>query len=395
MRNLYKILFTIDLLHDYYADGRARGLRLKPDDNTQKLFEGNKILFKQSGSQAIAAIKCDADGKPVAPADPSVVWRFYIESTDTAFLHYTKFHLQPGLNQRYHFHNLSGNSIGPTNFLHTVIEKYNNTNNYLPGDVAANNSGEVFEAIKSSNNDNRHALTQTDYWLSLGARQFVSKSCITEVSGAFYRFKTSTPATIFSVNIFAFDKETSDLTQLVLHPEDISLTKPSTEVLIDMQSLSPGEYYIDVNGEGRIIFYDPNLIYNGAFGVVELYNHLPSNDPFALFFTNGKPQGTSFTIKFDARRVIWSYRTRTTEVQSITDTALADAMLFQKLDPPSKKQFISTIPVALSDTPVRSLNLFSSRLSNISQVPNPTPSPPGTIEKDGDIFFTAEKFLNY
>ena len=101
---IYQRLFRIDLNHDFYSDGRARGLRLLPDPATTKAIKNGQMLFKPLNNGALTFFRAVDDALPPTPlVDLQVAPRFVFGlSVDnlTEFVNITDLDI-PAASQKY------------------------------------------------------------------------------------------------------------------------------------------------------------------------------------------------------------------------------------------------------------------------------------------------------
>lgn len=81
----YKVVFKIYLRHDFYIDGRCRGVRLSLSPASSRLLTQRGILFRQLGVGEWGLIS--ADNFPLAASDELT---FLLALQDPAFLFYTE-----------------------------------------------------------------------------------------------------------------------------------------------------------------------------------------------------------------------------------------------------------------------------------------------------------------
>ena len=64
MITTYKILFMLELLHDFYKNGQCTDFRIVPSAETALLLRNCKAIHKMIGNKLVVLIKTDTSGKP-------------------------------------------------------------------------------------------------------------------------------------------------------------------------------------------------------------------------------------------------------------------------------------------------------------------------------------------
>lgn len=383
----YKILFVTELLHEYYANNESKDFEISPSAETAKVLAGQGMLYKVIGNKLIVLVKVNADSTPFIPFGSIGKLTFYLKVHNPHFYNFTNINYKPSQPKRYYFSNLTQNKAGSTLHLTNKIALYNNANAYPVGSLAANNSGEVFEALKSSSNANQHDVSDTLFWKSKGHEQYTSENDLIELAPSTYDF-TTTPATDFTIRIFGINATSGIYDVQVKDIEAKTFSSPQSEVAVNLAGISPGKYRIQVNAESLEIYFDGFALYNNVFGIIEIFNRLPASDEFALFDSAGVPKERTFTIHFANRSVIWKYLAKTTDITAVQDPV-------HTFTPFAPRQFISNEPIPLTEKPINTVSIHSTIFGDITSIANPVRDRLQMITKDGDTYYCAEKFLNY
>ncbi len=387
----YQIVFTVDILHDYYSSGICPDFEVLPSPDTASFLRAHGMLCKFTGSRLTVLIRVGADEKPHSPLSISARMKFYLKLNNSHFNNFTNLTYQPFTSHRYYFSNVHQTKTGSTLYLTSKILPYSSSSDYSVGSFAANASGEVFEAIKSSGGGNVHGLGQQAYWLNRDKVQYVSETDLLEFSPYVYLFNT-TPATTFAIDVFGFNPSGGAYDLQVMDTANLSFTAAQTTIPVRLETLPSGQYRVKVNSESKFIYLDGEAVYRNIFGMIEVFNHLPGSNAFALFNAQGKAKATAFTLRLANRSVIWKYLARSNDITSVEDVAPLSPLSFISQ---GGNQFVSTRPIPLSEKPVTTLLLKSTALGDISPVANPGNSRIGTIVKDGTTYLCSEIYLNY
>ena len=388
----YKTLFSIEIRHDYYTDSKSDDFEITPSPETVLFLKGQGILFKVIENKLIVLIRVDENDKALVDFSKSGKLTFFMKLTNPYFNNFTNLGHHPSDPEKYYFSNIYQTKIGSDLYLSSKIPVYNNTRDYPVGTLASNTSDIVFEAIKPSSNASKRALTNKDYWMSRGKVQYVNSGDIVEVTPFVYLFKTVSN-TDFTVNIYTLNYDTGIYDKQVTDTLNLSFSNPQTSIPVRLEKLPKGYYRIEVNGRSRYVYTDSNAVYNNIFGIIEIFNFLPASGAFSLFNASGIAKNPLFTIRFPNRVLIWKYIAKSNDVVSVKDSRPAPHKLsFIAL---ADNEFISAKPVPVSQKPLKTLSLESTALGNISAIANPGTERLGTIEIDGDTYYSAEVRLNY
>ncbi len=458
----YSILFTIELLHEYYSNGRTEDVELVPAADTALLLQKMGVVWRKSGSRYLAY--CKAREKTPGVYTPAIntgtqtyfradfgktPLRFLAVQTASQFLNLTALDLVPGM--KYSFSNLTNNQKGGTLFLTAPVAPFAAGKDYVPGNLVERESNEqvfealtkhtstgvgqltnkaiwqpkglrfgarplkkftvgksyqqgewvtgtgnkVFEALKNTTASAASELSNTKLWKARGEgeRQYPTANDRVVYSTGSYLFALSIPAQTITINVFGFNcNETTpafDVPALTPTVEEWDTVQP--EVVVNLTSLPPGKYVVDVNGEKALVYYDPAFRRGEVFGVIEIFNHLAASNPYAFLTAGEEIRPADYVIHFPARSVLWKYHRKDQRAAAITDTG--DSGYAFALE---GNAFVSSRPIPLSQDPVETLELsFSDSVSKLAPLPNPPAQRLGRTAQNDFSYLSAEMFLNY
>jgi hypothetical protein len=375
------------------------------------------ILLKAVGNTYSALAKVDTEGKPLAGIPVDVRMVFFLDPVGSEFLSVTN--LDPaGLKAgRLYFSNVSGNATKEdpdgappdtapivTLNLSAKVAEYLPLETYLPGDLAR--FGDlVFECIKAGAG-NRPDAEPSEHWASRGKVQYVSKRDLLPVFCQVTTFKLKDSADGFRIRVFGMQPASNLLARLVLEDSQATPGEPSNLVQVNLQGLPPGRYRVNINGEDFEAYFNDEAKARGAFGVVEIFNHLPTGDDFSLIGDDGALRQPTFVVRFANRRAYWKYLTPSHKVQEIlVRDAHDEASPFKPGTNPSspaarKDFFVSKRPLLLTEIP--SDNRFDLMVSGSPRpAPKPNPAAPGMLTRSIDedtgnyLDFICDIPLNY
>ncbi|MEO5889867.1 MAG: hypothetical protein ABIQ31_06410 [Ferruginibacter sp.] len=472
----YNILFTIELLHEYFLNGKARNLEIIPANDCVEINRRMNIQLRNNENRWIAFIRENDLQEPFINSDKDkvyrqfyekTVFRFYLKIKDPLFLNYTNIELTSVDNMKFYFSNLAANPDNGVLYLSTPVPEFTIGTDYVPGNLVKDPAnGNVFESLKKNTAKKKTQLTEAGLWapkgllnlskpledhvanktyqqgdlvkeldtdnvfeatkkhssinankdlvdkkLNLwiprgqGQLQYPTSNDMTECCGNNYLFVLPAPVKTADISIFAFNYNAAKpaFTEEIL-PEDPEFKKrkfgtPVGQVNINLSKLNlkPGKYKIQVNKESRILYYDPKLTSGEILGVIEIFNHLPGKDEYALLTNEEKIKTTAYQIHFPNRRVLWKYTRKDGKAKSITDTGKTKYE-FKLLG----EDFVSATPIPLAENSLRTLKLeFNTKDFDLQPLPNPRIQRLGKFkqgekdEKDPFEYFCSEIFLNY
>lgn len=388
----YKILFNVELRHDYYSDMRCEDFEIVPSMVTKSALKGLGMLFKVIANRLIVLIKVGDSDKPVVTPDSSQKFTFFMRLKNRRFINFTNIGYHPSEGKRYYFSNINQTKVVTALYLNSKVPVYNSSAEYPIGVLAANGSDTVFEAIKPSNSAAPHALTEQDYWLNRGKIQYVNSNDMVEVSSYLYLFN-AIANTNFTINVFGLSITSGNYDLAVMDTVNLSYTDPQTSVPVRLENLPKGKYKIDVNSEVKYIYLDSDAVYDNIFGIIEVFNHLPPGNAFALFSASGKSKEPLFLINFANRALIWKYVAKSSDVTAVNDSRpLPDKVVFTSA---GANQFVSAKPVLVGESAINTLSIESTALGTVSPIGNPSPDRLALIEMNGNSYYSAELHLNY
>ncbi len=387
----YSILFTVEILHDYYMNGQCADFEIRPCRDTINYLAGQKLIYKNIGNKLVVLIETDSDNKPVVSLSQFKKLSFYLKLLNPEFYNFSNLNYQPGKNQRYYFSNAYQTKLGTVLYLSSQTAAYNSGTAYKAGDFTLNGSNDVFEAIKPSSSGDAHALNDTAYWIKRGKFQYVNDESLVEVTSLVYTFET-TPSTNFSINVFAENPLSGNL-DLPVDTENKTFNQAQSSVQVRLEKLPKGRYCIEVNGQSKVVYLDSDALYSQVLGILEIVNIQPASNAFSLIDGSGKLKQPRFNIRFANRLVYWKYQTRTADIKAVNDSRpLPDKFTFSLA---RDNQFISDRPLPLNEVPVNTISVESTALGTVAHVANPGTARLTKLEKDGVTYYCAETNLNY
>lgn len=419
MTAAYKILFAIDLQHEYYANGKCTDISLVPSSETYKLLKNRQILYKMVGNTFLALIKVkdknsetEAD-KPYVPLNQDEKFVFYLQLEKPAFITITNMDNDLFGSRRFYFSNIFETKINTDLFLSAPIDPYENGTGYIPGEMVSNGSGVTFECLKSTMGND---TGKDGFWFNHGENSYTTKKDMISCVPRLTTFIAKTKANVFEIKLFAYNPATKSYDKEVSTKQSLITTgnEPTKNVLVNMQNIPEGRYVIKINGEdyengsdtggNPIPFYLSNeIVYNNYLGVVEIFNHQSGDSSFALLDETGRVKNKlsdesktvwlNYIIKFASKMATWKYVAAEGKINSIKDESAG--FVFNKTTLDQQDIFQSNVPIGLQEKPkLFDLILTKAVSSQPPSAPNPNPQVTGLISRiNTDYFCTI--YLNY
>lgn len=415
----YKILFSVDILHEYYAGLKCTDFEILPSEETALLMKQHQMVYKITANKLVVLIKVDADNKPFAALALSDKLVFYKRLNNPLFMQVSNIDQSLFSGQRFYYTNIHQNEQDGVLYLSAPIAEYADADAYQSGHLASNASGTVFEALQPKLAGAAHATTDAAYWVSKGDLQYAANADMIALVPMVNNYAV-TSATTFDVRIYTLDPEHNTYTQLKK-----SYTEKFDEAVerlqVDMRGLVPGKYHLSINGKVFTIYADDNCTSGQCFGVIEIFNHLPSSSSFALLDATGKVKDTKladvpvwlhFTIRYANRRAFWKYITKAVKppgspsinkikVAGVPEPAPAvfDAFSTDPIGAPARKDyFVSKSQLALTEATEQ--NNFEITFNDVTYLPVSAPKPNLTLsgiitQPQAGTSFYCNIFLNY
>jgi hypothetical protein len=386
----YRILFNIEVLHDYYNNLRCTDLTFRPSADTADRLRAGQMLYKTLGNRLIVLVKVSDDDKPYITPDEFLKLRFFIELQHHNFVTISSLNQDYLRNRRLYFTNLAENKIGTTLYLSSSISAHDATNAYHIGDMASS-GGHAFECIKTPTGSN--GTDKPLYWYDRGAVQYVTPADMIELSSGVKNFSFNTPADLFDIQVYGLNTTNNEYDEEVMH-EVRTTGHPVKDVQVDMRHLPPGKYKIKINAETYEHYIDAEAVYGNVLGIVDLFNHLDGTNEFALLDDLGATKEHTYTIHFANRLAIWKYLTTKQGVKNVNDTTHTYTFIQKPDAPATAEYFESNQPIPLKQTPrVFELEL-NAPLGEPPPAPNPNPNDGGMLTRNGDQY-VCKIYLNY
>lgn len=389
---MYRVFFAIQLLHSYFADGQARGLRLAPTPACGKLLSRHRMRFRQVGNTAYVLAHAEAGGQPLVPPDPDVVFAFHLLIDSPSLLERTVLPFEFSSPDRLYLSSLANNTLNTDIYLSRAVPAFDVTNNYVPGDLVTNGN-DLAESIRSLAADPGNVVTDPGHWAPRGPVRAPTPADVLPFGTGDELFELPVSATQTIVKAFELNR-TSGLYDVLVLDKTTDLPGAMTTVSLPLSTLEPGKYRVEVNGAEHFRYHDPAMAASGLVGVVEILSHLPPGNPYALLGAAGEIVGPVFSIRFLNPLVIWKYVARTPHVKAIKDSSGV-----YEFENPVPLLFQSKTPIPVTERPYDKISLDykppATAQTTYDKVANPSLANLKEVTVGGDTLPCAEIFLHY
>jgi hypothetical protein len=365
----FQALFTITLLHDYYAGKAFSDVLITPDATAQTLLQNQKIICRINDNQLTAYVQTK-ENQPIISIEPNTNFRFYLSVQNSSFYNFTSLTL--GQQLPYYFSNKAENNKNNKLYLSAPVAAYKNTETYIPGTVVRQGN-RVFECIQASSKTDKHATSDAAYWRDIVAHTLLTTPAYNEaqvyVTGNQVKFENKLFESI----------------------------KPSS--VADKHTPNENDYWQEVTDETYVTVSDiwttpdENLPPN-IFAVIDIGFAVGEKTEYAFIDSNNALSPKNYFIRFKNRSTFWKYIS-----QKNTITAISDAdNIYSFSNAIKKEEFVSVVPVPLSFAPLSSIKMnatVNARNVEVNGVPNPGVAfikPAGTSDY---LQLFSEVYLNY
>jgi hypothetical protein len=382
----YGILFTLELLHKFYTDQSCNDFVIKPSTQTAQILNGHKIVVKQYENQLYAGLQIDSTGKPFSVIENGMQLTFFLQLNNPLFFNYTNLPFSFPSGKIYYFTNRNDNAANGKNFLSNKIAQYSSAATYLPGFLAVNGAGTVFEAIRSSNAGSPFDLSHADHWMPLDKNMYMSESDALQWLPAVSIYNFSAPQSAANITVSGFNPATNDYTNIVLN-KTIPFANPSSSFQLDLSALNAGKYKLTINGADTFIYLNDELNATSTFAVIDIFNEttLPASNK--MLDNSNNLLSPLYTVYFLNRATIWKYVLASGTNGSVND----NANVFHFAN--NASTIFSVAPIPLNEK-AKNFKL-TVNAQDFSPIASATPERLVNHVQSGDTYYCSEIFLNF
>jgi len=179
VKSKYKILFNLELHLQGSQDDLNQYIKILPDEDTNKLFLGYRILKRKQKNADVSLILVEHKGTqedtPEITLQEDEIFRFVVKIDDKAFLNRTHITLYDFEANILSLSNEVNHVVGSEILLSRPLNSYQNTDDYEPG-YLIESGGNHYRALQSSNSADPHPVTDTSHWASIPDDTYTSQA---------------------------------------------------------------------------------------------------------------------------------------------------------------------------------------------------------------------------
>jgi hypothetical protein len=330
----YSILFEVKVLHHYFLnrgendfekmpeEEKARVMlnydvreifNIVPTDECRGMLDSHQCLFKTTSQGLLVGLRAKPDGqdpskfKPFKEPSAETRFTFRLELRDFGFMNYTALPLAGNEGRVYVFRNLEGGQPRQYPSLSATPALFDNTREYMPGDILSNNlnnPAEIYIArLKTTNNTS----TASD-WLKEKKTDGFKMSYANEndrhrlVQRSFKYLVTTAGAE----PVATIKNEAGD----IVTPKVIPVPGDFTTIHVDMRGFPEGFYSMHL--ESLVPPYADDLSFyltqerTAPFGILEV--QVKSDvDAYNMLDAQGFMLSPAYELRFRNRATHWRY----------------------------------------------------------------------------------------
>ncbi len=389
---MYRIIYSIELSHAYFSDGKGRGFRVSPSPGCRRLLARQKMTFRHVGNRAYVLGWADGNSVPVIPLDSDAVFQFYLIADDPEFFDLTALPYDAATSSRLYLSNLAANKVDSRLYLSKPDAAFDTGKNYASG-MLVTDGGNLFECVQSLAANPGNATSDATHWAARGAVRAPGPDDLLVFANSGSTLKLAGPVSNVTVNVFGLNRASNQLDAVVTSTV-LNFATATDTIPVSLQNLPPGRYRIAAGGLERVLYYDPGLQPASVVGVVEIFNHLAGADDYSLLDGLGQAKGSTFSALFLNPLVIWKYIARTANVKKVRD----ESGLYD-FDDSVPLEFRSKTPIPLTEVAYDQISLDykppASAQTSYTKIANPSLGNRKQVTVGSDTLPCAEVHLHY
>jgi hypothetical protein len=392
----YKILFTVTLRHDYYANRACNDFTVIPSPDSIEILKQHRLVFRQAGNKIIV-LTPEKDLIPDFELANGLNFRFYLFCDNPYFTNFTNWDQQEHQTLKFYASNQSNNFSEGTAYLTQALEEYSDQSTYRQGSLVVNNQGEVTESIQvNPSGTNSKPLSDKKFWRKHADNktQYATAADLITYSNNFLPRVMLNGA---NIKLEIYNNGTKKFTTLLVQ-NTVALPAGESDLIKTFTQLPPQRYMLTVNGEKKIVYYDPHADAKKSWGIIEIHHQgdLPAGMQFLAnkklpVNENKKPNSKNYIIHFHNRSVLWKYNLRVMDASySVSDNG-ATKFAFEK----KESAFISEEPIPFTEEPRKTLSLKKNNAAVIDVLKNPAKNKIDRIERTDPFDPQKKKTVQY
>ena len=392
----YKILFTVTLRHDYYANRACNDFTVIPSPDCFETLKQHRLVFRQAGNKIIV-LTPEKDLIPDFELANGLNFRFYLFCDNPYFTNFTNWDQQEHQTLKFYASNQSNNFSEGTAYLTQALEEYSDQSTYRQGSLVVNNQGEVTESIQvNPSGTNSKPLSDKKFW-----RKHADNKTQYATAADLIKFSNNLLPLVMlngaNIKLEIYNNGTKKFTTLLVQ-HTVALPAGESALIKIFTQLLPQRYMLTVNGEKKIVYYDPHADAKKSWGIIEIHHQgdLPAGMQFLAnkklpVNENKKPNSKNYIIHFHNRSVLWKYNLRVMDANySVSDNG-ATKFAFEK----KESAFISEEPIPFTEEPRKTLSLKKNNAAVIDVLKNPAKNKIDRIERTDPFDPQKKKTVQY
>jgi hypothetical protein len=385
----YRFLFTVELLHKFSASQACADFTIIPSAQTASVLKGHKMIVKQYDNKLFAGVQVDESGKTFILFEEGMRLTFLLQLNNPLFFNYTNLPFSNPSGKVYYFTNRNNNISNGKKFLSANVLPYDGSRTYSIGDIAINNTGTFFQAIRSSSAATPFDLSDTSHWVQIDNNRYMTETDSLQWLPQVSTYSFDTPQSAVTIMVLGYNTAANDYTILVLS-KTINFTKPASSFELDLSSLPAGKYVLNINGAVQNIYLNDELNRTKVFAIIDISNEATLATGYQLLDNNSNLFSPDFSIYFLNRSTIWKYILASSPNGDIAD----NAGIYQfTISSPVSNTIFSTTPIPLNEKALDfTLTIGSQDFTPIACA-TPQRLTHQTIENE--VYYCSEIFLNY
>ncbi|RPI19315.1 MAG: hypothetical protein EHM58_02345 [Ignavibacteriae bacterium] len=365
MKSVYKILFSIDVYHDYYNSvNDISFIEITPAPDTIEKLRNFKVISKTFPNKLLTIIEVN-DNKPFIKIPEDTSFRFYLKALKPEFQNVSALKTFGIGNSIYYFTNRSNNKLDDKLYLSKPVPLYDANSEYETGSLVQNNTS-IFEAIKSLDNNSSHDINNQDFWRELSNNRFLTYDKLNHTDIHKGEIRSDNDKIYEAVRFISKNRQI-DITDNNFWNKLNKLQYVTNDDLINKEALE---------------------IKESVPGVIDLFfdNNVPPE--FSIINSEGNVMETNYQIRFKNRIATWKYISQNNSINNIEDVKKIFTFTRPSID---SNEFVSNTPIPLIARPDYNFKITAGNITteNIK-------CPAATVIPDKENkSFVSEIYLNY
>ncbi|GAA4460500.1 hypothetical protein GCM10023189_35710 [Nibrella saemangeumensis] len=393
----YRELFTVEVLHDYFADHKARSILFTPTPDCEKVMTGAGLRIKSFGNKLYVIVRTEDDLEPFQPLPQPGLLSFYMQSGDGDFFQYSNLPLNGASGSRFYFQNTEAAVVDGIKYLHGLHPVFDNSKAYTVGQFVMSPAGECHECLVNLA-PGTSSLGNAAHWHQVGKVAYVDQAHSQTFTGTVTNVPVSPAAAQVTVEVFGRNDTDLQLNQL-RHSQTWVYEAPVSTQAVSFAGLPEGLYKLRINGVDHLRYYTADRLSADNIGLIQIFTNDTVPADYRLLDATGQFRSPVFTIRMAPVSPLWQYVARTGAVKKVYDEAAGGI----EFEPAGRFAFRSKLPVRLQEKPYDKIALefnSSDPLDPAQKIDIKKLSVPGyrnkrTVRKDDTDYPISEIYLNY